>query len=123
MTNVESMDYTHSHPSTIASLSNTAHLFAGIIYPPYTFLKTATIPTYYGISIAIPRYIAMQLTAVPFIMTRFIIVILLCMIMWLTLYLWQSHLHNSFIHVTLDSLHIPVHRPRHSHRVIICSKY
>ena len=26
MTNVESMDYTHSHPSTIASLSNTAHL-------------------------------------------------------------------------------------------------
>ena len=53
MTNVEAMDYTHSHPSTIASLSNTAHLFAGIIYPPYTFLKTATIPTYYGISIAI----------------------------------------------------------------------
>ena len=26
MTNVESMDHTHSHPSTIASLSNTAHL-------------------------------------------------------------------------------------------------
>ena len=25
MTIVESMDYTHSHPSTIASLSNTAH--------------------------------------------------------------------------------------------------
>ena len=56
MTNVKSMDYTHSHPSTIASLSNTA-LFAGIIYPPYTFLRTATIPTYYGISIAIPSYI------------------------------------------------------------------
>ena len=30
--------------------------------PPYIFLKTATIPTYYGISIAIPRYIAMQLS-------------------------------------------------------------
>ena len=29
--------------------------------PPYIFLKTTTIPTYYGISIAIPRYIAMQL--------------------------------------------------------------
>ena len=29
--------------------------------PPYIFLKTATIPTYYGISIAIPRYIAMEL--------------------------------------------------------------
>ena len=26
MTNVESMDYTHSHPSTITSLSCTAHL-------------------------------------------------------------------------------------------------
>ena len=48
--------------------------------PPYTFLKTATIPTYYGISIAIPRYIAMQVSTIPFIMTRSIIVILLCMI-------------------------------------------
>ena len=81
MTNVESMDYTHSHPSTIASLSKYRAPFAGIIHPPYTFLKTATIPTYYGISIAIPRYIAMQLSTIPFIMTRFIIVILLCMIM------------------------------------------
>ena len=48
--------------------------------PPYIFLKT-TIPTYYGISIAIPRYIVMQLSTVLFIMTRSIIVILLCMIM------------------------------------------
>ena len=40
--------------------------FAGTIHPPYTFLKTANIPTYYGISIAIPRYIAMQLSTVPF---------------------------------------------------------
>ena len=44
--------------------------------PTITFLKTATIPTYYGISIAIPRYIAMQLTTVSFTMTRFIIVII-----------------------------------------------
>src|ERR1041385_2782779 len=28
--------------------------------PPYIFLRTATIPTYQGISIAFPRYIAMQ---------------------------------------------------------------
>ena len=63
MTNVESMDYTHSHPSTIASLSNTAH-FSLVSYT-ITFLKTATIPTYYGISIAIPRYIVMQLSTVP----------------------------------------------------------
>ena len=33
--------------------------------PPYIFLKTATIPTYYGISIAIPRYIAMELSYLP----------------------------------------------------------
>ena len=82
MTNVESMDYTHSHPSIIASLFDTVHCpFAGIIHPPYTFLKTTTIPTYYGISIAIPRYISMQLSTVPFIMTHSIIVILLSMIM------------------------------------------
>ena len=35
MTNVESMDYTHSHPSTIASLSNTAH-FSPVL-PPFLF--------------------------------------------------------------------------------------
>ena len=100
MTNVESRDYTDSHPSILASLFGTVPFltsrvganFAGASKPcdmicsvthkpPYIFLKTATIPTYYGISIAIPRYIAMQLSTVPFIMTRFIIVILLCMIM------------------------------------------
>ena len=78
MTNVESMDYTHSHPSTIASLLCRA-TFAGTIHPRYTFLKKDTIPTYYGISIAIPRYIAMQLSTISS-MTRFIIVILLGMI-------------------------------------------
>ena len=90
MTNVESMDYTHSYPSIIASLFGTVHcpfspwelvqtspvypnpvIWYSITHkPPYIFLKTATIPTYYGISIAIPRYIAMQLSTVPFIMTR-----------------------------------------------------
>ena len=83
MTNVESMDYTHSHPSTIASLSSTAgalpfltlrvganfadaskprDMIRSITHkPPYIFLKTATIPAYYGISIAILRHIDMQL--------------------------------------------------------------
>ena len=63
MTNVESMDYTHSHPSTIASLSCATHL-SQYHTPTITFLKTPTIPTYYGISIAILRYIAMQLSTV-----------------------------------------------------------
>ena len=75
MTNVESMDYTHSHPSTIASLSCIAQL-SPVPYTHYIsflktatilFLKRATIPTYHGISIAILRYIAMQLSTVPFI--------------------------------------------------------
>ena len=35
----------------------------------------------------------------------------------------KATVHNSFIHVTHDSLHIPVHRRRHSYRVIFCSKY
>ena len=79
MTNVGSMDYTHSHPSIIASLFGTMHcpfsprelvqtsskprdMIRSVTHkPPYIFLKTATIPTYHGISIAIPRYIAMQL--------------------------------------------------------------
>ena len=91
MTNVESMDYTHSHPSTFASLSNTAHLSP----VSYTHHIPSSKQTYYGISIAIPRYIAMQLSTVPFIMTHSIIVI----------------------------LHIPIHRRRHSHRVIFCPKY
>ena len=48
MTNVESMDYTHSHPSTIASLSCAAQL-SPVPYTHHMFLKKATIPTYYGI--------------------------------------------------------------------------
>ena len=76
MTNVSLWIYAHSS-FHFASLSYYRATFAGIMNPLFTFLKTATIPTYYGISIAIPRYIAMQLSTVPFIMTRFIIVILL----------------------------------------------
>ena len=38
--------------------------------------QNSRLPTYHRISIAIPRYIAMQLTTVSFTMTRFIIVII-----------------------------------------------
>ena len=56
-------------------------LLASLI--PHTFHRyhTPTIPTYYGISIAILRYIAMQLSTILFIMTHSIIVILFSMIM------------------------------------------
>ena len=76
MTNVSPWIYAHSS-FHFASLYYYRATFTGIMHPLFTFLKTATIPTYYGISIAIPRYIAMQLSTVPFIMTRSIIVILL----------------------------------------------
>ena len=76
------MDYKHFHPSAIcyplryralpfltskvgenfAGASKPRDMIRSITHkPPYIFLKTATIPTYYCISIAIPRYIAMQL--------------------------------------------------------------
>ena len=68
MSNVESMDYTHS-PSTIASLSSTTQLSPVHYTHHIHFLKTATIPTYHGISIAILRYIAMQLPLFRFVLS------------------------------------------------------
>ena len=76
MTNVQSMDYTQSHlPPLLASL--VPHNFPQY-HTPTIYLPQNSHHTYL---LAIPRYIAMQLSTVPFIMTRFIIVILLCMIM------------------------------------------
>ena len=76
MTNVSPWIYAHSS-FHFASLSYYRTTFTGSMHPLFTFLKTATIPTYYGISIAIPRYIAMQLSTIPFIiMTHITIVIL-----------------------------------------------
>ena len=141
MTNVESMDYTHSHPSIIASLYGTVHcpfshrelvqtslvskprdMTCSFTHkPPYIFLKTSTIPTYYGISIAIPRYIVMQLSTIQFIMTHSSLPYCLAWSCSWHSICGKATVRNSFIHVTLDSLHIPVHRRRHSYRVILCS--
>ena len=69
-----------SHLESWCKLCRCIQTLRSITYkPPYTFLKTATIPTYYGISIAIPRYIAMQLSIISF-MKLFIIVILLSLL-------------------------------------------
>ena len=74
MTNVESMDYMHSHPSTFASLSNTVHLSR--YHTPTKYLPQNSHHTYLLWHFhTIPRYIAMQLSTVPFIMTHSIIVI------------------------------------------------
>ena len=89
--------------------------------PPYIFLKTATIPTYYGISIAIPRYIDMQISTIPFIMTHSSLSYCLAWSCSWHSICGKATVHSSFIHVTLGPLHIPVHRRRHSYRVIFCS--
>ena len=70
---------------------------------------TATIPTYYGISIAIPRYISMQLSIVQFIiiMTYFTFVIFPLHDHVVDIVFVASHHALFFIHVTLDSLHHP----------------
>ncbi len=79
MTNVSPWIYAHSSLH-FASLSYYRATLAGI--EPIIYLPQNSHHTYlYGISIAIPRYIAMQLSTVPFIMTRSITVILLSMIM------------------------------------------
>ena len=52
-----------------ASTSKPREMICSLTHKPhYIFLKTATIPTYYSISIAVLRYIAMQHP--PFIMSH-----------------------------------------------------
>ena len=80
MTNVESMDYEHSHPSTIASLSSIAQLSP----VPYThhYLPQNSHHTYLLWHFHSHSEIYCHATStLPFIMTHTIIVILLCMIM------------------------------------------
>ena len=123
MTNVESMDYTHSHPSTIASLSNTAHLSPvsythhipssnshhtyllwhfhchSQIYCHATYRRSVYYDMFHLCHIALHDHVVdiVFVAKPPFIIF--------------------------FIHVTLESLHIPVHCRKHSHTVIFCSKY
>ena len=123
MTNVVSMDYTHSHPSTIASLSvscNFRRYHTPTIYLPqnshHTYLSwhfhshseiychanfhrsVHHHDTHHHCHIALHDHVVdiIFVAKPPFII---------------------------FLHVTLESLHIAVHRQRHSQRVIFCSKY
>ena len=57
------------------------------------------------------------------IMTCFIIVIFLAWSCSWHRICGRATVHNSFIHVTHESLHIPVHCRRHSYRVVFYSKY
>ena len=78
MTKVESMDYTHSHPSTIASISSTAQLSP----MHYTHLPQNSHHTYLLWHFHSHSEIYYHATStVLFIMTRIIIVILSRMIM------------------------------------------
>ena len=144
MTNVESMDYTHSHISIIASLFGTVHC----PFSPWELVQTSPVHpnpviryTQSHINLLIssskqPPYLPIMAFPYPF------RDILPCNFPPLR-FLWHAPslsycfawscswhricgkdtIHYFFIHVTLDSLHIPVHRRRHSYRVIFCSKY
>ena len=147
MTNVESMDYTHFYLSTIASLFGTVHCPLS----PWELVQTSPVhpnpviwyalshinllissskqPPYlpiYGISIAIPRYIAMQLSTVPFIiiMTYITFVILpLHDHVVDIVFVANPTMHNFLYMSLLIHCTIPVHRRRHSYRVISCSSF
>ena len=80
MTNVETMDYTHSHlPPLLASLvpCNFHRYHTPTLYLPQNSHHTYLLWHFHSHS----EIYCMQLSTVSFIMTRFIIVILLCMIM------------------------------------------
>ena len=115
--------YAHS-PFHTASLYYTGATFAGIMHPLFTFLKTATIPTYYGISIAIPRYITLQLSTVP--------------LLWHAPSLSYCSLHDHVVDIVFVArppsqfsyMSLLIHcisrytaGGRHSYRVISCSSF
>ena len=144
MTNVESMDYTHSHSSIVASLFGTVHC----PFSPWELVQTSPVHPNPVIRCALshinplissskqPPYLPIMAFPQPFrdiLPCNFPPFRLLWHASSLSYCLawscsWhcicgKTTFHNSFIHVTLDSLHIPVHRRRHSYRVIFCSKY
>ena len=90
--------------------------------PYYIFLKTATIPTYYGFSMAIPRYIAMQLPLLLFDDLSIHCHIALHDHIADIVFVAQPPFiifHTCYTR----SLHILVHCQRHSYRVIFCHRY
>ena len=143
MTNVDSMDYTHSHPSIIASLFGTVHCpfsprelckLRRCIQTPWYDMLCHTYASLYLPQNSHHTYLSWHFHSHSEIychatfhrsvhMTHITFVILL--------FAWTCSWHCIcgkatfiiFIHVTHDSLHIPVHRRRHSYRVIFCSKY
>ena len=141
MTNVESMDYTHSHPSIIASQYGTVHcpfshqelVQTSPVHPnPVIWYALSQINLLISSSKQHHTYLLWHFHSHseiychatfhhPVYHDTFIIVILLA---WS--FSWHSIcgkaiVHNSFILVTLDLLHILVHRQRHPYRVILCS--
>ena len=114
--------YTHTYPSTLlASIMphNLRRYHAPIIYLPQNSHHTYLLWHFHSHS----KIYCHATFHRSVIMTRSIIVILLIA--------WSCSWHRIcgkatfiiFIHVALDSLHIPVHRRRHSYRVIFCSKF
>ena len=122
MTNVESMDYTHSHPSTFASLSNTAH-FSPVSYTHH--IPSLKQPPY----LPIMAFLRLFRDIFPCNFHHFCFddLIIHCHIA----------LHDHIAHIVVvaqppfiifhtcyaRSFHILVHCQRHSYRVILCYRY
>ena len=121
MTNIESMDYTHSHPSTIASLSSTAQL-SPVSYT-YHILPQKSHHTYLSWHFHSHSEIYCHATSIILIMTYITFVILRLHDHVVDIVFVAKPPFIIFIHVTHASLHIPVHRRRHSYRVISCSSF
>ena len=112
--------YTHTHPSTLLAFimpRNFRRYHASIIYLPQNRHHTYLLWHFHSHS-EIYCHATLHRSVI---MTRSIIIILL--------FAWSCSWHRIcgkatfiiFIHFTLDSLHIPVHRRRHSYRIIFCS--
>ena len=141
MTNVDSMDYTHSHPSIISSLFGTVHCPLS----PQELVQTSSVHPNLVIRYALshinllissskqPPYLPIMA------FTQSFRDIFPCNFppfhFYDTLHLCHIALHDHvvdivcvakppliiFLHVTLESLHIPIHHRRHSYRVIFYS--
>ena len=114
MTNVDSMDYMHSHPSTFPSLPITAR-FSSVSYSHHTYLLW-----HFHSHSEIYWHATYH-----------------CSIYYDTLHHCHIALHDHVVEIVFVAkppfiffhtchswfIAIPVHHRRHSHRVIFCSKY
>ena len=119
MTNVESMDYTHSHPSTFASLSIVPRTFRRY-HTPTIYLPQNNHHTYLLWHFHSHSEIYFHAT---FHHSVHYDTLHHCHIALHDHVVDIVFVHNTFIHVTYVALSFQVPRRRHSYRGMFCSKY